>query len=267
MKKIFFLTIGLVLLVSAGYIYATVSPASPTSPGSSGVTGPSALYTSVDALWDFEEDGTDSRNNYDLACGGNCPDYSNVGSPETTYGSYHASFVSGNSDDYSITNGIVDVGANNYSISFWVNFGANTDDNDRVQCSEQDGDGMVIRIFPSDGWDIRLTHCDAWACEDWDQGWTPAVNTWYHVVISWVTVTKTATMWVTTDGQAFGDQVNGDTDGASLTQDPADGDDEWFLGSGCGANFATMLLDEMVWWKGTAISAADAEAIYDGGWR
>lgn len=235
------------------------------SPPSAG--GPSALYTSATAIWDFENNANDTKGTHNLTANGSIT-YSTTGEAQ---GTYWAGECDGSTDYFSLAGAQATFGfTGDYSVSAWVNY---------TYVQEGAYTGIVSYGDGSNGWavttdgsrHVRVTHQDFGTPRHADfTGATLNNSTRYHVVVAYSDSGNTVTAWVSTT--SFGNIING----TSVTQNynpTTSGTLPLNVARNIGPDDVLYgYIDEVVVFGGKVLNSTEAEAIFnarDGGtsWR
>lgn len=255
MKRLLLTTI-LLLLASpvAAWNWPVITAMQSGGGGETTIPTPTAHYL-------FENDATDETSNHDAtATAGFTYDGTNY-----WQGSYAGNF---DNDDYVYVadHSDFDVGTGDWSMSAVVRTTYQTD--------------ATLPIFSKYGWDsyrsgIRLwiangslilsvdDNADGAGC-DTDSGFDTTVETAYHIVVTFdASETNEITWYVSSISGTFGDQLNGTS--GSCDSSPPDNTFAFEIGAQSLVDELDFFgqIDDFRWYKGTVLSATEAEAIYD----
>jgi len=256
MKRILILTI--LLMSSLAWAGSTTVVVGQVSSGAGG--GDSALYTAATAIWDFENNANDTKGTYNLTAN-NSPTYSSV---DYKQGSYAASLDDASSQYFShADNDAFDIGTGtDWSISFWIKCD-DVANGLHLMGKVTYGDGYRFTSHYSSGYGVAVWFYDGYGYET---AKTTVINndTWYHYVISHdVSEDNELTVWISAG--TFGSVENA---GAyNMDTDPDVNASALTVGAYNSTNTFSGLIDEVIFFKGTALNATQAEAIYNGNWR
>ena len=218
------------------------------------VAGDSALYTAATAIWDFENGVNDTKGTHILTPVG-APSYSGS---DKKQGGYAAVLGAGSNNYFTAPdNTLLDAETANVSWSVWIkplNYGGFN-----IFRKIYDIGGYVIDVDYDTANHLHLKMEESYSStQNWTT-WTPASNTWYHVAVAYNQAADIITVWVSQN--TFGDVINGTT--YINTRQPSNNTNPLTIGGAVNG----MLIDEAVIWKGTAITAANAQSIFNGNWR
>ena len=216
---------------------------------------PSALYTAATAVWDFENNGNDTKATHNLT--NNSATFGTTTPPQ---GTYYAVLNDASSQYFNIADHVdFDLNGSDYSMSFWTNLASLPN----VMSKGYSGEFYYKISNQFDGVNVmQLDHTDNWSSST-ESMIANSTGVWRHVVVSYVQSTKTATYWVS-EG-TFGSEVNATA--IVMTQDPGDNAEDFRIGRVSASAYYGGSIDEFVIWKDLAITAEDAENIFDGTWR
>lgn len=231
-----------------------------------GAPAASSLYTSATVVLDFENNANDTKGAKNFT-GENTPTYSNV---DYKQGSYSADLDDTAPVEYFslADDNAFDTGTDvDWSMSFWVQYDDIANAGSIYGKYDWDGgNGLKIEAYYISGanYGLRINIRNAWANVLIDTAQIVANGTWYHIAISYdASATNECTVWIS--AATFGSVINGtafnsDTDpGGNATAITVGGSDTTHTLDGH--------LDEFVFWSGLAITAADAQNIFNGSWR
>jgi len=222
--------------------------------------GDSALYMAATAIWDFENNANDTKGTYNLTAN-NSPTYSSV---DYKQGSYAASLDDASYQYFShADNDAFDIGTGtDWSISFWIKCD-DTTNGLHLMGKYANGDGYRFTSHYSSGYGVAAWFYDGYGYES---AKTTVIknDTWYHYVISHdVSEDNELTVWISAG--TFGSVENA---GAyNMDTDPGVNAAALTVGAYNSTHTFSGLMDEVIFFKGTALNATQAEAIYNGNWR
>lgn len=268
MKKTLFACLSVLLLASVVVFAAIIEvPEARTVVMVGGSVPASALYTAATAIWDFEQNGNDTKGTYNLTAVGT-PVYSTTGEAQ---GTYWCGELAGSGQYFSLANAQATFGfTGDYSISAWVRFHYVVEGYYAETISY--GDGTYGWSVTTDGSrHLRVTHQDTGTPRYADfTGATLNNDTRYHIVVAYSDSGNTVTAWVSTT--SFGNIING----TSVTQNynPTTSGTLSLYAARNNAAESDLYgyIDELVVFGGKVLNATEAEAIFnarDGGtsWR
>lgn len=234
---------------------------------SGGGSSPSALYTSATAVWDFENNGDDTKGAYDLTAV-NTPTYSTTGEAQGVYWSV----LNGTNQHYSHAGNSAFAFTGDYSVSFWVNSDSYEWQGGFLSYydSLNAGNGWGVQIAPDGGDNLTVVHSTGYTRTTATFPTTFSTGTRYHIVLIYSDSGNTVTAYISSS--SFGDIMNGTT--VAMTANPGDASTNGTLYIGRSAFdevYHDGYLDEVALWN-SAITSINAEAIFnarDGGisWR
>jgi hypothetical protein len=226
-----------------------------------------ALFDSiVTEVYDFESNGDAVKDSAHNLTEVNTPTYGSASPPQ---GSYYADLDGATDEHFTLSdNADFDVGANDYSCSFYFSFESGS----TFDIAEKyvSGDGWTI----TDYWTgsaraLGVVHNNSYSVSTAESGFEPAVGTLYHVVFAYDDAAQQITWWISEVGGTFGDQLNGTTN--PITEPPGVNSATMYIGSMNATATLAGRLDEFAWFNGHEVNATEAEEIYDGvgsgGWR
>ena len=273
MRKYLYL-LALLLLIPAIYVYATDGVSTVEHPAKvnsvatpdkvSGVSGLAAAGLPTPTAWYLvNNDVTDETTDHDATAVGSMA-YDNTLKMEGT----HAAWLDTDPADeyfYVADHADFEPGAGDWSFSCWYRSAGLTTNNTLLgkvgwNVSRK---GYCIWTVDADADELHVIIYGASATDDIDTGWAPTVDTWYHLAFSFdASEANELTIWGSEEGGSFGDQINGTTYNSDNA--PEDTAAQWQVGhDAIDATNGFGRIDDVRWWKGTAISAANAEALYD----
>lgn len=228
-----------------------------------GVGSHSALYNAAVAIYDFESgSGTvDTKGNYDLTAVAGATITSANSPPQGS----NSGILNGVDERWTVTNAAFNF-TGSYSISAWIRIDTALEVNpiiyrkDAVNGHEYE---LIIQYNTAD-YEFQSLHMNNWSEDnDWMSTFSPSAATWYHVCFIYDTTANTAVLYVSSAAGTFGDSVNGAS--VAKTLDPGSNSAALWIG-GSDSAFYDGQIDEVVLW-GQAITASNAEAIFNKSWR
>ena len=165
---------------------------------------------------------------------------------------HHADFDIGATDDFSASVWIRSTWLGTSVSIFSKTVYDDTGVGYRLSLEDSDSYNMHLIITQSDG---NLTNIDT--------GWTPTIEIFYHVVVAFdYDAENEVTIWVSSSGGTFGDQING----TSYNCDHYPYNTATAFRIGAEEVYSLPWygqMDDFRWWKGTVLTATQAEALYD----
>jgi len=229
------------------------------------VNSETTLWTStVTETYDFDNDATAEKDGSHDLTEGNTPTYNATGAKQ---GTHFADLDSGTDEYFTLADeDHFDIGASvDYSVAFWFKIEATYSPIAVKKDTTQSG-----WLIETDGANnnIKISHWSAWAVGSATSSNTLSLNTWYHVAIAYdYDATNEITMWISQT--TFADIASAEA--INLDKDPAGHAVAMYIGASSTTPTRDVHLDEFAWFNGHALSAADAEEIFDGtgsgGWR
>jgi len=233
--------------------------------GGQTVDGDSALYTAATVIFDFEQSAVATKGGHTLTPAVNAPTYSNASAHAgTQYGSYYAVFDDADDEHFTLADHAnFDFDDTDYAIAFWYYPEATY------------ATHITSKYDGSNGWRLQSNYSDTnklvmlHTSEYCYSGFTPDINTWYHVVLSYDQSDNEITWWITKAGEAHGSEV--DNQAVAQTTTPTSNSTTLYVGSYSTTATLNGNLDELVFFKGREVNDAEAQSIYigagSGGWR
>lgn len=258
MKRILILTI--LLMSSLAWAGSTTVVV-----GQGGGGEASALYTAATVILDFENNANDTKGSKNFT-GQNTPAYSNT---DYKQGSYSADLDDATAQYFSrADDNAFDTGMEvDWSMSFWVKYDDITNAGSIYgKYDGGSGKGLWIEAYYISGADygLRINTMNAWTNVVIDTAQKLANGTWYHIAISYdASATNECTVWIS--AATFGSVINGTAFNSDT--DPGGTATAIIVGGYDTSHTLDGHLDEFVFWNGTAITATDAQNIYNGNWR
>jgi hypothetical protein len=216
------------------------------------------------ARWQFNNNLNDTGSTYNLTNSGTVT-YDATNKAEGS----HAAIFDNNIYAYHADNAAFEPGAGDWSLSvvFRATYLVGSDLAIVGKYVWDEGrSGFSLRTEVSDSSALYLAiHTNDYSSTEIDVGWSPTIDTLYHVVISInASEPNEVTVWISSIGGTFGDQVNGtqfnlddaipDNTAQFMIGRSDDGVDDYpFYGQ----------IDDFYWYNGTALTSTVAEAIYD----
>ena len=227
--------------------------------------GPSALYTAAVAVWDFENDATDTKGTYDLTAN-NAPTYGTTTPPQ---GSYYAELSAASSQSFTYAdNPAFDLSATDFGIAYWIKRTSATSNQHAVgKYDGGAGNGWRISGGYHSGSDysdfLRLYSGFSNSEADPGDNGDFITTNWQCITWSFDNDTNTMTVWISES--TFGDIANGTTF-SGMTVDAAENTSPLYVGGYDATHLLTGSLDEMAIWH-QELTATDAQNFFNGTWR
>ena len=117
-----------------------------------------------------------------------------------------------------------------------------------------DDDGAELNINLYDGTNECLV----------ETAWSPSDNVYYHIVVTFDTTANEIVAYASTESSTFGDVLN--TSGSPVTCNYYAADSTGIFSIGWGSLSDLKFfgnIDDLRWWKGTALTPTQAQALYD----
>jgi len=133
------------------------------------------------------------------------------------------------------------------------------------------GSGWAIGLYETGGFDqFYVVFDQEWSVAELETEWEPTEETWYHVVLSWNATAGELTCYISSES-TFADQFDNSAAPESMASSPEASTGTMYFGNDPDDTFfSTPLdghLDEVAFFQGKALNAAEAESIWDGSWR
>jgi hypothetical protein len=224
--------------------------------------GDSQMYTDAIAIWDFENDATDTKGTYDLTANSS-PTYGSTSPPQ---GSYYATLSAASSQYFSYADNAVFDFTGDFAISYWIKRSAATS-NQHAIGKYADGEGWRVGGAYHSGSDYSddLRLYSGYGHDDivpGDNGDFITTN-WQCITWSYNDTTDVGTVWISES--SFGDIANGTTF-SSMSQAVGENTAALVVGGYDTTHTLTGNIDEVVVW-GQTLNATNAEDFFDGDWR
>jgi hypothetical protein len=219
-------------------------------------TAISASYPDPSYRWDFENTLTGVVGDLTFTEVNTAGEFISVAPPQ---GSYYRTFPNNSRMviDSTLAGGL-DINNQSYSISVLINNG----NNNAFYIASKSNDGKGYAFDKIEGNLLRVRHLSAYEHTDAVSSSAIPTGSWIHLVCSYDYSSNTVTFWASTLSGTLGDTINGEV--VSQTRPPVNTVDGPFFAAFTGEfNYAINGIDDLMLWKGTALSAQDVQSIYN----